>query len=457
MGQKFSQNENEKQNENLKSKSNSEFCMFDEMPEDILLYIFRFLDQRKLVEIAPTCILFNEIAFEPCLWSETFVTFGKNISHNKIISLKKQVPFLQGIRIKNSYILETQKFIDSIIDNFPNLKQLEINFCKSTELISQKISRIFLLKNLRILTLQSLQMKTFPEYILSLTQLENLKILSNWIEKVPEKIQNLQNLNILRMDFNSLNEFPLGICSITNLTFLTLTFNDIPSIPSEISKLVNLKTLKLTSNKIETLPIELAQLRDLQFLDLSSNKISNYPKELCFFKELHHLDLFSNLLTELPPEIKNLSELRTLNLNHNNIQDLPVQIFQLSRLVNLDIRLNKLHSIPLEIGALKTLKNLTAFGNDLTSIPFSLSFLSLESLFLQGNHIVTLPDDFGDFPLCDSLLELDLGQNQLTELNPNFTKLTKLEFLYLKKNRFVKFPEEIRSLTNLKKCEIEEF
>lgn len=63
---------------------------------------------------------------------------------------------------------------------------------------------------------------------------------------------------------------------------------------------------------------------------------------------------------------------------------------------------------------------------------------------------------FTDFGTWTSLTELNVSNNELTELPPDVDKLVNLEVLVLSTNRLTKLPPQISSLRKLRELDLEE-
>ncbi|MEI7557485.1 MAG: hypothetical protein WCJ45_01145 [bacterium] len=68
------------------------------------------------------------------------------------------------------------------------------------------------------------------------------------------------------------------------------------------------------------------------------------------------------------------------------------------------------------------------------------------NLYLDGNHITSLPESLGNLT---SLGELNLYNNALVVLPESFGNLTSLAYLYLNSNALASLPESLTQLSNL--------
>ncbi|CAF4252287.1 unnamed protein product, partial [Adineta steineri] len=120
-------------------------------------------------------------------------------------------------------------------------------------------------------------------------------------------------------------------------------------------------------------------------------------------------------LKEIPPEICSLSGLRTLSLN---------EILQLNG--------NLLCSLPASFSYLTTLKQLNLSKNNFLTIPRAILYLTnLQVLDLSANRIQEINDDI-EFLEVD---ELNLNNNQISQISTNISKCKRLKILRLDNNK----------------------
>jgi internalin A len=104
------------------------------------------------------------------------------------------------------------------------------------------------------------------------------------------------------------------------------------------------------------------------------------------------LDLSGLGLTALPDEVQNLHDLELLNLEANQIQEIPSWIGGLSALKGLRLSNNRVRTLPSDIGKLSRLVELDLKNNQLGTLPPELLQPPLQSLFLEGNPELRLPE-----------------------------------------------------------------
>ena len=192
---------------------------------------------------------------------------------------------------------------------------------------------------LKKLKIKGKDLSELPDVIFSLQELEVLDLsperescLDYKLPEVPSIIGRLVNLRILMLDTNELKELPPEIALLQQLERMALSNNKLTSLPSGFQNLKNLKSLHAANNDFQEFPIQLIKLKNLEFLDLSDNHIKALPKGIGKMTSLESLLLFINDLTKLPESICDLSELRCLWLGNNKIRQLPKNFGKLTKL-----------------------------------------------------------------------------------------------------------------------------
>uniref|UniRef100_H0V1C8 Leucine-rich repeat-containing protein 57 n=1 Tax=Cavia porcellus TaxID=10141 RepID=H0V1C8_CAVPO len=193
--------------------------------------------------------------------------------------------------------------------------------------------------------------------------------------------------------------------------------------PAELQKLTsNLRTIDLSNNKIESLPpLLIGKFTLLKSLSLNSNKLTVVPDELCNLKKLEMLSLNNNHLRDLPATFGQLSALKTLSLSGNQLRALPPQLCSLRHLDVLDLSKNQIRSIPDLIGELQVIE-LNLNQNQISQISVKISSCPrLKVLRLEENclELSMLPQSI----LSDSQICLLAVEGNLFEIK----KLRELE------------------------------
>ena len=274
------------------------------------------------------------------------------------------------------------------------------------------------------------------------------------------------SVEVLDLSNQSLSSFPNEILSFTNLRKLLLNDTHIPSIPDEIGTLIHLKVLELNhltkaNEALKTLPPAIKQLRNLETVGLIGLPNLNWKETIILLghlPNLNNLALMKNKLKTLPERIENLTSLKqiwlggNMELNPSEVFDklpfieqvgyggselsvLPDNVFQAKELFNLYLAGNRITSLASLMNNRK-LKNLSLRNNKLTKLPISLSKLELIVLELDNNPNVDWEQALEELSTMKSLKRLSLSQNKLSKIAPAFSNLSHLEVLVLRDNEF---------------------
>ncbi|KAJ0439161.1 putative TIR domain, P-loop containing nucleoside triphosphate hydrolase [Helianthus annuus] len=305
-------------------------------------------------------------------------------------------PNLERLHLKCCYKLVALDVHDGCLKS---LVYLNLTECKGLE----SISFIKQMESLEVLHLCHLDLKEFPDYIVTRhtrnTLLELNLSHNEDIKEVPSSIGNLHQLV-------SLN---LGWCS------------KLRSVPGSICRLQHLTTLHLGFTAIEELPEDLGQLECLEYLYLSSTKVKHIPSSICMLKHLKTLILgVCDDLEKLPEDVGQLESLEILNLTFcHNLRKIPNSICKLKCLRELDLfGCWELKKLPDELGNLKCLQFLDLkHCRKLREIPNSICKLKcLKELNLFGCWwLEKLPDELGNLK-C--LQFLDVRETGISKLLP---------------------------------------
>jgi len=271
-----------------------------------------------------------------------FTVFNKN---KNLVSLELGI-----------YSTEPPLEISESICKIKKLKQLGIQY--ST--ISSIPSCISNLKNLQVLSIEGVDLKTFPKAITKMTSLKELSLNYNQLTEIPSNIENLSKLEKLDLGLNNIKKIPSSLCELTKLKQLILNDNDsISKIPSCFEDLSKLQHLALSFNNFTSIPSTLFTLKKLEVLDLGANNIKTIPSNIKKLTKLKELYLNSNVITKIPDVIGDLSNLEQLDLFGNEITNLPQSLGKLTKLNFLDLSYNKITGTIPE--SLNNIENLETF------------------------------------------------------------------------------------------------
>jgi internalin A len=237
---------------------------------------------------------------------------------------------------------------------------------------------------LRYLGLHVCGLRTIPEEIGALTNLDVLELSGNQITELPPSIANLGNLQVLDLGMNPLLALPESFGDLHELTHLYIWGHQFSEMPSALRGLRNLQVLDLStggtanirdSDTIDLRPSEPriiytrtigspperyrkrfnalpswldVALPDLRELYLGGHSISNLPGRLPGNGKLQRLFLSDNGLGKISEAILECQELKLLDLRGNHIADVPAELQRLEQLLYLDLTDNPL-PIPPEV------------------------------------------------------------------------------------------------------------
>ena len=282
------------------------------------------------------------------------------------------------------------------------------------------------------LTLNDLEADRFPEAMEDMTSLRWLKLNNTNLRSIPDEVGKLQQLEHLTMKRNQVETLGCQLKQLPCLRTLNLRYNSLThtNIPAEVFENDELNTLDLSHNKLAEVPEGLFRCRSLLVLNLSHNMLEMIPSQLLMTTtDLLHLDLSNNELDALPPQLRRLSNLHTLILSHN-----PLSHFQIRPLPAL-LELRTLH-----------LRNTQ---RTLANIPPNLEpLVNLTDVDLSQNQLTRIPD--GILSLTN-LKRLNLGSNEIEEVSPAIEQWSQLETLILSRNKITALPSGLCKLNKLKK------
>ncbi|CAH2329789.1 leucine-rich repeat-containing 57 [Pelobates cultripes] len=194
-----------------------------------------------------------------------------------------------------------------------------------------------------------------------------------------------------------------------------LTEKGLPEFPEDLQRLVgNLRTINLSSNKIEVLPPWMGKFSVLKSLSLNHNRLTRLPEELCKLKKLETLHLSGNQISQLPADFGQLSALKTLNLSGNQLRAIPSQLCTLRHLDVVDLSKNKIQAIPDEVLGVQAIE-INLNQNQISQISVQISHCPrLKVLRLEENclELSMLPQSI----LSDSQISLLAVEGNLFEI-----------------------------------------
>lgn len=144
------------------------------------------------------------------------------------------------------------------------------------------------------LLLDEHDLEVFPEEICSLSKLRELWLRKNRIRSLPESIGQLDNLEVLHVSGNLLTCLPGSITRLTRLRVLGVSTNQLSDWPDHMGDMEALEEIHAGGNRLSTLPASLGRLPHLRKLNVSNNCLCALPPELRDCRALTYLYLHGN-------------------------------------------------------------------------------------------------------------------------------------------------------------------
>ncbi len=218
----------------------------------------------------------------------------------------------------------------------------------------------------------------------------------------------ISNVHVNHTHNDDGNVISLVVKNLNNLELDDYNLNILnKDIQEQISNLVNLNQLCLVRNGINHLIPDLKNLVNLEILDLSDNKLAHLPKDVLTSKNLKRINFSKNEFSELQGFSNPLNFLEQIDLSHNNFTAIPnVNIFA------------------------RNLKVLNSSSNPIQSVgKYIKSMENIEEIYLGKSLIKDVENH--TFYNTVRLRILDLSNNNLRDVNFDYSRLNKLERLCL--------------------------
>ncbi|XP_052868495.1 chaoptin [Anopheles cruzii] len=258
----------------------------------------------------------------------------------------------------------------------------------------------------------------------NMPQLQWLDLSANQIVEVEhDALRNARKLQVLNLSQNGLQEIPAELFrSAYSLRVLDLAHNSLKYLPDNLVISEGLERLDVSHNQFTKIPVTaLSNLAAMALceLDLSHNHIgaihsvdlSNKFRVSCSLRALSWLDLSHNRLVRLDDAaFATLPRLEVLDLSHNDELEVMGKAF---------------------VGVEASLIELRLANVSLSAVP-ELSNPSLRSLKIAHNNLPSIPPELA--ANISSLRELDLSDNDLTNVPLITHSLPYLKYLYLSGN-----------------------
>ncbi|CAI5718491.1 hypothetical protein KXD40_000149 [Peronospora effusa] len=382
---------------------------------------------------------------------------------------------LEVLRVENNQL----RTFPSTIGRLRNLKTLSAHSNQITDLPLS----FGLLTGLLTLDMSKNRLVTMGDALPELVSIKYIDLRQNKLEVFPTLPKNNTCLDQLFLGFNMLREIPDDIILnvMESITVLDVRDNKLQHLSDRIPQLYRLKTLDVTNNDLHDLPAGLGYLKHLDHLLVEGNPLRSIRRAIIssgtepLKKYLRtrggppvgvdameeEVDEFTirqrnteqdEPMAEEPPHedeylFRNAAASGNLHLVDMKLKRLPDQLHSAGKynfgetLLQLDISENWLLELPEAIGDLKSLHSLTAEKCGLKSVHPSIAMIpSLEHLRLSKNSLTTDAVNAmlvaeSRSSICLSLKELDLRNNNLTDIPQKLQYLELMDTLVLSSNR----------------------
>ena len=206
--------------------------------------------------------------------------------------------------------------------------------------------------------------------------------------------------------------------------------------------------MTLAFQGLREIPQEVLAFPNLEVLDISHNHISAIPEALAQLPGLRMLIASHNRITDVPF----LPHLEYLELNHNRITIVPPSLYQMP-LKALNLAANRIEDFrPKTKIKTQSLVSLNLEDNQITSLHgFIHYYKNLEVLKLDFNQIGSIPKGIKNLSKIKTLM---LNYNRIRKISSQIGSCKHLTHLSLIGNKIRRLPEELAQATQLHRLDL---
>lgn len=200
-------------------------------------------------------------------------------------------------------------------------------------------------------------------------------------------------------------------------------------LPEDLSAMHGLRNLEFSFCELTTQPTFDMQYQTLEAFKLESIPLERFDFTLLPKRNLSSLHIVDGKLGDARG-IQELVNLRELNVSHQRIEE--IDLSALSQLSVVSLRSNRLTCLPKFGAAGDSLMEIDLTENKLTQLDLDSPLPAIEVINVSKNYIEHLPKDLSNF---STLVHLDLSENLLHTIPSELLKMVNLSRLNLEDNR----------------------
>lgn len=417
-----------------------------------------------------------------------------DISKNNISTVNKtnlvNLFFLTKLNMSHNQIKVVE---EDAFKNLAALQQLNLGYNKITMIPDRLFWNLSKLTYLRLDQNQITRIS--PSAFIFLTSLVTLNLSGNSLQRIEElqplfTLSHLKDLCIrsngfsifqttevsnvsLKLKTLDLSQNPLKVFKITSNIFPDLEKLDLAFIHGSMEwdvkdKMYFSNVKKLNLNGIQMTPKELKillqafspPLNTLKLEQIGEEKVKTLLKPACMLNSPRQLQLrFNNISCISEKDLQFCANVTDLDFSDNLVENVTIHTFRsMAKLKILKLSHNKLKAVPKAIRNISSLEILQISYNNITKIT-RLDFLNLKKLLklaIYRNNLQVLENSA--FQDLKSLRYLIMTSNKLLNINGNFWQgLGKLQYLQLASNKLSGICKgDFRYLVNLTRLELDD-
>ena len=336
-----------------------------------------------------------------------------SISKNKLRELPKTLPKLTNLcnLLASENLLSTDPSgwgvpgISHELGYMTNLTEINIDFNDAIEVPPRDLwkgnsSRIFeFLRNVYEaktslqLCLNDMDLRLIPEVLFLMNNLRFLSMARNSLRSIGIKIRQLTSLTLLELDQNDLVILPEEATYLSNLKELRCSLNQLKGLPESCHRWIRCDTIIATDNLIQRLPEGICEMPSLTILDLTRNKLRFLPEAFVICSNLTKLCFDSQDMVKASPAKDLPSGIRNCEIPAEiairGVDEIIQHFFKMHNAwsgCTLDLSGYGLRYVMNDVCLLTVLTSLNLAQNRIKTLPEPMSYLvHLKTLSLDEN------------------------------------------------------------------------